>query len=97
MDFEEKIIIIGVIIITFIVFLIIWFYLYKYVYSFKVGNKQFLDFNYTFTRAIIYLGNEKIEIEIDKWNDYDGEQIQIIDKEGNCYLVSSFNTILIND
>jgi hypothetical protein len=60
-------------------------------------NKDIIDTNYTFTKAITYIGNERIEIEIKKWSDYDGEQIQIIGKDGKTYLVSSFNTILIKE
>lgn len=60
-------------------------------------NKDMWDTNYTFTKAITYIGNEKIEIDIKQWSDYEGEQIQIIGKDGKIYLVSSFNTILINE
>lgn len=60
-------------------------------------NQQIIDLNYTFDKAICNIGNETKEIKIDKWNDYDGEQLQIIDKEGNVYLVSSYNCILIKE
>ena len=53
--------------------------------------------NYKFTKAITYIGNEKIELNIKKWNDYDGEQIQILTEDGKVYLVSSYNTILVGD
>lgn len=62
------------------------------------GNKDLWDTNYTFNRAIISFGNgETIEVEIKQWKDYEGEQIQIIDKAGNIYLVSTFNCVLIRD
>lgn len=60
-------------------------------------NKDMWDTNYTYTKAITYIGNEKIEIKIKQWRDYDGEQIQIIAEDGTIYLVSSFNTILIKE
>ena len=60
-------------------------------------NRQVFDTNYTFDKAITYIGNERIEIEIEKWRDYEGEQLQIISKDGTVYLVSSFNTILIKE
>lgn len=61
-------------------------------------NKQIIDTKYTFDRAIVVLNDgTRMEIEIAKWNDYDGEQIQIIGKDGKVYLVSSYNTILIKD
>lgn len=63
------------------------------------GNKDLFDTNYTYDRAIIGLPNgESVEVEIKQWKDYeDGEQIQIISKDGTVYLTSSLNCILIND
>ena len=62
------------------------------------GNKQFFDTNYTFNKAIVRMpDNTVLEIEILSWNDYDGEQIQIIDKDGVVYLVSSYNCVLIKE
>lgn len=60
-------------------------------------NQQIIDLNYTFDKAICNIGNETKIIKIDKWNDYDGEQLQIIDDEGNVYLVSSYNCTLIKE
>ena len=60
-------------------------------------NKQVLDFEYTFDKAICQIGGETKEIKIKKWNDYEGEQLQIIDKEGNTYLVSNFNCTLVKE
>jgi len=59
------------------------------------GNKKIIDTAYTFNYADVYLPNgEKKTIEIDTWADYEGEQIQIFSKDGNRYLISSFNAIL---
>jgi radical SAM superfamily enzyme with C-terminal helix-hairpin-helix motif len=60
-------------------------------------NYQMVDLNYSYDKAICKIGNETKEIEIRKWTDYDGEQLQIIDKEGNVYLVSSLNCTLIKE
>ena len=60
-------------------------------------NQQIIDLNYTYNKCITWVGNEVIEIEIEKWNDYEGEQLQIIGKDGNVYLISSTNSILINE
>ena len=61
-------------------------------------NQTIIDTNYTFDRAIVVLNDgTKMEIEIKEWCDYEGEQLQIKDKDGKTYLVSSFNTILIKD
>lgn len=60
-------------------------------------NKQVIDLDYTYDRAICKVGSEYITIDIDKWNDYDGEQIQIKAKDGYTYLVSSINCTLIRD
>ena len=61
------------------------------------GNKSWIDTQYRFTKAYITTGNGVIEVEIKKWNDYEGEQIQIISKDGAVYLVSSFNTVLVSE
>lgn len=62
------------------------------------GNKTAWDTQYTFNKAIVILNDgTKMEIEIKKWKDFDGEQIQIQGKDGKVYLVSSYNTILVKD
>ena len=61
------------------------------------GNKTMIDFKYQYNKAITSINGEKIEIEIDTWKDYEGEQIQIISKDGKVYLLSSFNTLLIGE
>jgi major membrane immunogen (membrane-anchored lipoprotein) len=61
-------------------------------------NMSIIDTTYTFDKAIVYMGNEKIELEIKKWKDYDdGEQIQIETKDGKVYLTSMNNAILIKE
>ena len=62
------------------------------------GNYNMLDMNYTFDRAIIKLQNgEVLEVEVKKWTDYDGEQLQIETPDGKLYLTSSYNCTLIKD
>lgn len=61
------------------------------------GNKSWIDTQYRFTKAYITTGDKVIEVDIKKWNDYEGEQIQIISKDGTVYLVSSFNTVLVSE
>ena len=60
-------------------------------------NKQVFDFEKTYDKAICEIGGEYKEIKIKYWNDYEGEQLQIIDKDGTTYLVSSINCTLIRD
>lgn len=60
-------------------------------------NKQVLDLDYNYDKAICKIGNELKEIEIKKWIDYDGEQLQIKSKDGKTYLVSSFNCTLVKE
>lgn len=61
-------------------------------------NQTLIDTVYKFDRAIIEMpGGEVIEVEISQWGDYDGEQIQIIAKDGTVYLVNSNNCVLIRD
>jgi len=86
---------IGIYIIIFGIIGSIWliFTLYPRI----MGNKTFLDTKCKYTKAITSINGEKLEIDIDTWNDYEGEQLQIIGKDGKVYLVSSFNTMLIGE
>lgn len=61
------------------------------------GNKDMWDTNYTYHKAICEIGGEYKEIEIRQWRDYEGEQIQIIGKDGKTYLISTNNCTLIKD
>lgn len=62
------------------------------------GNKDWIDTDNTFTKAIIELpGGEVKEIKLKSWSDYDGEQIKLVDKEtGSIYIVNSVNCVLID-
>lgn len=62
------------------------------------GNSTIIDTNYTFDKAIVKMpGGEVKEFKIKQWADYDGEQIQITTEEGNIYLFSTFNCVLVNE
>lgn len=61
------------------------------------GNKDIWDTNYTFHKAICEIGGEYKEIKIKQWKDYEGEQIQIIGKDGNTYLISTNKCVLIKE
>ena len=60
-------------------------------------NYDFMDFHYQFNKAIIFGDNTATIIEIKKWADYDGEQLQIETEDGALIVTSSFDTKLIND
>ena len=54
--------------------------------------------NYTFDTAVIRWPDGTVkEIKIKKWCDYEGEQIQIIGKDGKTYLISMNNAVLIRN
>lgn len=62
------------------------------------GNSTLIDTTYTYDRAIIKLANDEIvEVEIKRWADYDGEQLQITSKDGTVYLTNSYRCDLIKD
>lgn len=62
------------------------------------ANYTLLDTNYTYDIAMIEMpGGEVIKVEIKSWRDYEGEQLQIIAKDGTVYLTSSYNCVLINE
>ena len=61
------------------------------------GNHQIFDLQYTFNKAIINVGTETITVDVAKWRDYGGEQLQITASDGTVYLTSSFNCTLIKE
>ena len=62
------------------------------------GNYDLLDTEFKYTKAIVRMPDgEVVELEIDKWRDYDGEQIQIQTTDGKVYVVSSYNCVLVNE
>ena len=60
-------------------------------------NKQILDTTWKFDKAIIVIGDEKIEIDIDSWSDYDDTTIQIKSKDGKVYLTDIKNILMIKE
>jgi len=69
--------------------------IYDYYRRHVSGNQKVLDTTWNYKYADVYLPSGDVKtIEIDTWNDYEGEQIQIHGKDGVNYIVSSFNTIL---
>jgi hypothetical protein len=63
------------------------------------GNKQFFDTKYTFTKAKIYIGNEKLEVNVKSWMDYgDGDtSVQIITDDGIVYWTDIKNVLMIGN
>ncbi len=60
-------------------------------------NYSLVEFKYDFNKAIIINGNKVTIVEIEKWSDYEGEQLQLITKDGLILVTSSFDTKLVND
>lgn len=61
------------------------------------GNYTMVDTKFTYNKAIIFSENTATIVEIKKWADYDGEQIQLETTDGLFILTSSFDTKLIDD
>ena len=61
------------------------------------GNHTEFDFKYTFNKAIVFDGDVATIFEIEKWCDYEGEQLQITTKDGFVFVTSSRDTKLIDD
>jgi len=66
------------------------------VFTTGCGNQQIFDTQYTFNRAYCNYDGEKFMLEIRKWRDYEGEQVQIIDNTGKTYLISTNKCYLTN-
>lgn len=60
-------------------------------------NYNILDINYGFNKAIILKDKIATIVNVEFWNDYDGEQIQLRIKDGPLLLTSTYDTFLVND
>lgn len=59
-------------------------------------NYQIIDFKYTYNKAVCNYDGDKFELKVDKWNDYEGEQLQII-SNGKTYLISANKCYLVKE
>lgn len=59
-------------------------------------NREIFDTTWKYDTAVTRWPDGSMKtIKIKSWKDYEGEQLQVTDREGNVYLLSSFNTVLI--
>lgn len=61
------------------------------------GNKAAFDIQYTFNKIIIVNGDVATIAEVERWDDYEGEQLQIKTKDGFVFLVNSDNVYPVDD
>ena len=82
---------IGVIVVLLIVgFVIYW--------ESSHGNRQLLDTNYRFNRAVIGLPNgQVVEGKVSSWLDYNDSDVVQVTIDGKTYLTHYTNVCLIND
>ena len=66
------------------------------VISLSACNYHVFDFEYTFTNAYVKINEPWVDLEIVKWCDYDGEQLQLTLTDGTVMVVHSLNCILYN-
>ena len=60
------------------------------------GNLDILDTNFTYDVAMVKWPDGTMkEIQVKQWSDYEGEQVQVIGKDGAIYLISMNNAVLI--
>lgn len=60
-------------------------------------NKIVFDFNNKFEYAYIKIGDNNWQtVKIKQWNDYNGEQLQLVLEDGTIMVIHSLNCILYN-
>ena len=60
------------------------------------GNLDILDTNFTYDVALVKWPDGTMkEIQVKQWSHYEGEQVQVIGKDGAIYLISMNNAVLI--
>lgn len=57
-------------------------------------NKTVFDTKYKFEKAHIRINDEWFDVNVSKWCDYDGEQIQLILMDGSVIVIHSRDCIL---
>lgn len=62
-----------------------------------VFNKDLFDTNWMFNKVITFNGNKAIILPVGQWKDYEGEQLQVVTKDGLLLLLSSYNSKLVYD
>ncbi len=60
-------------------------------------NREFFDTKWTFNKTVIFNGNNALVLNIDKWKDYEGEQLKVKTEDGLILNLCSYNCKLIND
>lgn len=60
-------------------------------------NREFFDTKWTFNKATIFNGNNALVLNVDKWKDYEGEQLKVKTDDGLILNLCSYNCKLIND
>ena len=64
----------------------------------NIGNRQLMDMNYHFDRAIVRLPNgEIVEGKLTSWLDFSDSDVIQVKIEGKTYLTSYQNVCLIDD
>lgn len=61
------------------------------------GNNQIIDTKWSFDTAVITVGNEVKTVKIAKWKDYEDGVVQVVDEDGNVYMTSYTNLVLIQN
>ena len=64
------------------------------IFSLTGCNKQIFDFDYEYDEIICNYDGDKFELKIDKWTDYEGEQLQV-KSNGKTYLLSANKCYMI--
>jgi len=62
-----------------------------------IFNMDLIDTTFSFNKSITFNGNKAKILPIGKWKDYQGEQLQVITKDGLVLVLSSYNSKLVND
>lgn len=57
-------------------------------------NYQMIDTHYDFDKIKCDYNGDKFELKVDKWKDYEGEQLQV-KSNGKTYLLSANNCYMV--
>ncbi len=66
-------------------------------YNSEAFNYDIIDTRWGFNKALIMKDNSIVIIPVDKWCDYEGEQLQLTITNGPVIVTAAYDTLLIND
>jgi len=61
------------------------------------GNMDFIDWHWTFDKALIKMGDKWQEVEVKNWHDYNRSDMVAVETKTQVFVTHSVNVVLIKN